>query len=111
MLHEKARYSFVSTREHIVMVRVEPTRFLWFAKSRRAQIGWWYAFFRPQHVSRVETGYISDGLKMRPGLALTFSSENSPKEETIYLAFADTATLWRVIDDVQLDATVSAYRL
>jgi hypothetical protein len=106
MLHERAQYSSVSTREHIVMARIERTHFLWFAKSRREQVGWWYAFFKPEHILQVETGYISDGLRMRPGLALTFYSKEAAQEETIYLSFEDMTTLWRVIDDMRTDAAV-----
>ncbi|MBN1580441.1 MAG: hypothetical protein JXA89_07040 [Anaerolineae bacterium] len=111
MLHEKAQYSFVGTREHIVMVRIERTRFLWFAQSRREQVGWWYAFFKPQHLLRIETGTISDGLKMRPGLALTFYAEEAGREETIYLAFANMTMLSRVIGDMQIDAAAQAFHV
>lgn len=111
MLHESSRFSFVSTREHVVMVRIERTHLLWFARSRREQVGWWYTFFRPEHISRVETGYIAHGLKMQPGLALAFRSQEMAQEETIYLSFADPATLWRVISDIQIDAGAHVFHI
>lgn len=111
VLHQPARYSFLRTREHVIMAQIRRTRFLLLAASSSALVGWWYVFFQPGLVQCVQTGYIVQGVHKRPGLALTFYPEEQPnRAETIYLAFADEVTGWRVLDDLAVDIPQTAHQ-
>jgi len=116
MVNEPARISYVSTREHIVMVYLRQTRFLLLTRSEGAEVGCWYAFFTPQDVQRVETGHIQCGIRTQPGLAVRYRSaeegedtETRNQVDTVYLAFDDTGTLQRVLDDLRLDVAPGAF--
>ncbi len=112
VLGEKAQLLFVPTREHIVMVKLERTRFLLLARSSRGEEGWWYAFIKPKQVLKVETGRIAHGLKTRPALALTYrSGEKAGQKETLYFACAGVAGLWRIIDDLRIDVAPHAFHV
>jgi hypothetical protein len=110
MVNERAWISYVRTREHIVMAHLKRTRFLLLARSLTTDVGYWYVFFYPQHVQHVETGYVVCGVRSRPGLAVRYlSQEKREQERTVYLAFDDTDSLWRVLDDLRRDATSDAF--
>jgi hypothetical protein len=99
-----AQLSYVRTREHIVMTYIKQTRFLLLARSVKQDVGWWYVFFHPSHVQRVETGYVWCGARARPGLALSYLPEGQPGQDaTIYMAFADVGAVWRVIANLCID--------
>ena len=104
LLNERAQYSFMPTREHVVMAYVDRTRFLLLARSRQIEAGWWYVFWKAARIRRVETGYVCAGLGRRPGIALTYQPEERPKQEAVYLTFDDHAALARVIADLRSDA-------
>jgi hypothetical protein len=72
---ERALYSFVPSREHVAMAYVRRTRFLLLGRSLKGDVGWWYVFFRPQHVEGVRTGWLSWGRQRRPALALRYRGE------------------------------------
>jgi hypothetical protein len=104
LVNETAGFSYVRSREHVVMAYVRQTRFLLLAKSAQGDVGMWYVFFAPSRVRRIERGYIQCGIRTRPGLALTYQPEEQPDQEaTIYLTFADVDTVQRVIADLCID--------
>jgi hypothetical protein len=72
---ERALYSFVPSREHVAMAYVRRTRFLLLGRSLKGDVGWWYVFFRPRHVERVRTGFLSWERQKRPALAIRYRSE------------------------------------
>jgi hypothetical protein len=110
LINEAAWYSFVRTREHIVMAHIKRTRFLLLAISRRDEAGWWYVFFKPEHVRRVETGYVSRGIGTCPGLALTYWPEGERNRmETIYMAFCDVPTTLHILADLRVDVSVQSF--
>jgi len=110
VVNEAAQFSYVRTREHVVMAHIEQTRFLLLASSVKGGIGWWYVFFMPDRVQRVETGYVWCGIKARPGLALSYRAKENPcQEATVYLAFADVDTIQRVIADLRMDVSPQAF--
>jgi hypothetical protein len=109
LINVAAQLSYVRTREHIVMARVEKTRFLLLASSANGDAGWWYTFFMPDRVKRVETGYIWCGIKVRPGLALSYQTREMPDQKvTIYLTFADVDRVQRVVADLRIDVPLQA---
>jgi hypothetical protein len=87
------------------MARLDPTRFLLLARSLDMDTGWWYVFFVPRRVLRVQTGRVLCGLRSCPGLEICYQpTEGKGREETVYLAFDDVDVLRRVLDDLRLDA-------
>lgn len=103
----EADFETVETREHIVLARKHPSRFLLLARWPGYEVGWWYIFFRPEMIREMAVGHLY--VRRRPDLALRLVYE--PDEETrhaVYLAFADGAALRRVWDDLLLDATPEA---
>lgn len=112
ILAVRAFFSFVPTREHVVMARIDRTRFLLLATSNKAEEGWWYVFFKPELIRQVETGHLFCGLGVRPTLALAYAVEGDPgKKEAVYLTFADLSTLWRVVADLRMDTPEQAFKV
>ncbi len=105
----EAYFSYVPTREHVIMARVRRTRFLLLACSPADETGWWYAFFTPPMVRGVETGYVRWGLRRRPALAIRYLPEGQEEEETLYMAFADEVTVGRVLADLRRDVPAGAF--
>ncbi len=109
MLNEKAFYTFVKTREHVLMAHLERTRFMLLGRSRQIEAGWWYVFFKPAHVVAVQTGHIADGLKAHPALALTLHLDGNALPATVYLVGEETGTLGRILDDLKRDVPSPAF--
>ncbi len=105
----EAYLSYVPTREHVVMANVRQTSFLLLARSPAGEVGWWYAFFVPTRVRKVETGHVCWGLHKRPALAIHYLPGDGEEEETLYLAFADESTTGRVLADLQRDVPAQAF--
>lgn len=103
----EADFETVETREHIVLARKHPTRFLGLARWPSYEVGWWYVFFQPHMVREMAVGHLYVG--RHPSLALRVAY--APDEGTrrvVYLAFADGPALRRVWDDLLLDAPPGA---
>jgi len=104
MLNEPARVFYVRTREHIVQVRLRPTRFLLLAPSLPGEEGYWYVFFQPPSVEQVQAGHVQRGLRWDPALSIAYrSQEKDGQRETVYLAFSDLASLHRVLGELWVD--------
>jgi hypothetical protein len=101
MVNETAWISYVRTREHIVMVHLEQTRFLLLTRSLATDVGYWYVFFFPQDVTGIEMGNVVCGVRSRPGLAIRYQPPEKREEHEIVLAFDDTSALRRVLDDLR----------
>jgi hypothetical protein len=106
---ERASFSFVRTREHIVMAQVRRTRFLLLAPVSKADAGYWYAFFHPQRVRSVRPGTLYNGFTRRPGLELWTVGEKSGERALLYLGFEDRAARRRVLDDLRRDVQPEAF--
>jgi len=103
-------YSYVHTREHIVMAEVTRTRFLLLARSSLRERGYWYVFFTPDRVREVVTGTLWCGGKGRPALAVRYLPEERPdREDTFYLSFQDAREAARVVADLQVDVPAQAF--
>jgi hypothetical protein len=104
MLNEPARLFYVHTREHVVQVALQPTRFLLLAPSLPDEVGCWYVFFQPSSIEQVEEGRVQRGLRWDPALAITYRPEEEGGErETVYLAFAALPALHRVLAELRID--------
>jgi len=109
MLNEPAFYTFVRTREHILMVHLKRTRFLLLARSRQIEVGWWYVFFKPERLLSVQPGRIANGLRAYLGLALTWYPEGCSSATTVYVGCDQAHTLKRILDDLRRDAPAQAF--
>ena len=104
MANEEAVFTYVRSREHILMARLRQTRFLLLSRSQAGESGWWYVFFRPEHVTSVQVGHVLWGLGSHPALAVRYRCEQRKnQEETLYLTAKDLETLGRIWEDLRRD--------
>ena len=107
---ERASFSFVRTREHVVMAQVRRTRFLLFSSVAKGDVGYWYAFFYPRHVQVVRIGVLYCGLTVRPALELHYAGEEAGQSILLYLAFEDVDARQRALDDLRQDVSQEAFK-
>jgi hypothetical protein len=99
----EADFETAGTREHIVMGRISPSRFLLFGRWPKRDLGWWYIFFQPGMIREMRRGTLHHGLRSRPAIGLVYAPDATARQ-TVYLAFSDMQALHRVWDDLLLDA-------
>lgn len=103
----EADFETVGTREHIVLGRVYPSRFLLFGQWPKPEMGWWYVFFEPHMIREMRLGHLHFGA--RPLLALrVIYAPDEETQQSVYLVFEETLALHRVWDDLLLDAPPAA---
>lgn len=98
-----ADYQTVPSREHIVLARVHPSRFLLVGRWLEWEIGWWYIFFEPAMIRQMRLGHLYFGARPRPAVRLTYRPDVKTIE-TIHLAFDNLAALRQVWADLMVDA-------
>jgi hypothetical protein len=107
---ERASVSYVRTREHVVMAQVRRTRFMLLAPVSKGDVGYWYAFFRPDRVQAVRLGMLYCGLAVRPGIELRYACEGPGRQQVeLYLAFEDLSARQRLLDDLRRDVGSEAF--
>jgi hypothetical protein len=111
-----ADYQIVPSREHIVLARVYPSRFLLLGRWPERDIGWWYIFFEPATIRQVQVGHLHFGARPRLAVQLTYALLRGPDVkgiETIYLTFDSMAALHQVWADLAIDTPpgIELYRL
>lgn len=99
----EADFETVGTREHIVLGRVRSSRFLLLGRWPGYELGWWYIFFRPDMIRRVELGHLHFGPQPCLALQVVYAPDNETAQ-TVYLSFDDGTALRRVWHDLLLDA-------
>jgi hypothetical protein len=99
----EAAFETVETREHIILGRIQPSRFLLMGSWPFWELGWWYIFFQPAMIQEMSIGHIHFGPQPRLALRAVYAP-NGERAETIYLAFDNATTLRRVWNDLILDA-------
>jgi hypothetical protein len=97
----------VGTREHIVLGRVHPSRFMLLGRWPAEEWGWWYIFFEPQMIRGLEVGHLHSGPRPQMALRLVYAPDEQTRQ-TIYLAFDGATSLRRVWEDLLLDAPEDA---
>jgi hypothetical protein len=99
----EADFETVGTREHIVLARVYPSRFLLFGQWPKYEMGWWYIFFQPHMIQNMRLGRLHFGAQ--PHLALrVIYTPNGETKQAAYLTFDDAIVLRRVWDNLLRDA-------
>lgn len=93
----------VPSREHIVLARVEPSRFLLLGTWPTEELGWWYVFFQSAMIQRMRWGHLYVGARPQRALQVVYAPDEETRQ-TVYLAADDAATLQRLWDDLMLDA-------
>jgi hypothetical protein len=96
-----ADFATMETREHIVMARMLNVRFL--VGTPKDDAGWWYIFFKPHTVRRIEIGQVHFGLRARPAVKLEYETGKG-KVEPVYLSFDEALQMQRVLEDLRRDA-------
>lgn len=102
-LDVEADFETVGTREHIVLGRVHPSRFLLFGQWPGYELGWWYIFFQPAMIQELSLGRLHFGARPQLALRLVYAPD-AETQETAYLAFDDMVALRWVWNDLLLDA-------
>jgi len=92
----------MATREHIVIGRIQPSRFLLLGRWPKRDTGWWYIFFKPSTIQDIQAGRLAFGARSRQALRIVHTP-HADTVQTIYLAFDDPGALRRVWDDLMLD--------
>ncbi len=106
----EADFETVATREHIVLARVHPSRFLLVGTWPRHELGWWYAFFQPATIQGLEVGQLTIGREQRPAIRVVYAPDEKAKE-TILLSFDSPSALRRVWEDLTKDAPQASSRI
>ncbi len=105
-----ADFETTGTREHIVLARVHPSRFLLVGRWPGHELGWWYIFIQPTAIRRLDLGHLHVGLRPRLALRLDYVLKKEKRErvESVFMTFPDAATLRRVWEDLVRDEPPSA---
>jgi hypothetical protein len=121
-----AQLETVQSREHIVLACVLPSRFLLVGRWSGAELGWWYIFFQPAMIRRIDVGQLTFGPQARPAIRLIYATDDERQRhreagspgnghrasratlQTIYLACDEATALRRIWDDLRRDAPLEA---
>ncbi len=101
-----AYYRTFETREHVVMARITPTRYLRLGRTPVDVLGMWYLFITPDYLNQVVAGNMYYGTEPQPALKLNFTRLNDKGKRipmVAYLSFASEADRLRVYADLLLD--------
>jgi len=99
----EADFETVGTREHIILGRVHPSRFLLLGRWPIYEQGWWYVFFRPEMIREIEIGHLHFGPRPHTAIQVVYALDED-SEQAIYLNSDDAGALRRVWVDLLLDA-------
>jgi hypothetical protein len=105
----EADFETVATREHIVLGRVRPSRFLGLGCWPDWEFGWWYIFFQPAMIRKMAMGHFCFGRRSRLALQVVYAPDEKTLQ-TIYLTLDDALLLQRLWDDLARDAPPVATR-
>ncbi len=105
-VNEVAFYQTFETRERVLMVAIPRSRWLLLWHSPENDVGWWYNFFTPPQLQRVEHGQLHFGARPRPALKLHLSPEDGRKAAAIfYISTHTPADMAQLIADLKADDT------
>ena len=102
-----ADYQTVPSREHIILARVYPSRFMLLGRWPEHEVGWWYAFFEPAAIRQARVGRLHFGARPRLAVQLTYRPEVKT-QETILVTFDNLPALKQVWADLIVDAPPGA---
>lgn len=106
-----AFYRTYPSREHGILARKTPARFLGLGDGEPHLLGMWYIFVAPASLNGVKSGMVMFGSRRQPGLRLDYVRKNK-KDEAVqtfaYLSFASQVERERVWADLLVESTTSA---
>jgi hypothetical protein len=100
----EADFETVASREHILLGRVRPSRYLRLGSWPVEDLGWWYVFFHPVMILGLDLGLLYFGPEAQQVLRVIYQQDEKVTQ-TIYLAFESNIGLRRVWTDLLLDAS------
>jgi hypothetical protein len=73
------------SREHVLMVRLDQSRYMLLGKSPSTDWGWWYQFIPAAVIDSVLIGTVTHGWRQQPALKVSHRvrSEQDKEEETV----------------------------
>ena len=101
-----AYYRTFDTREHAIMARHTPSRFLGLGRSKSETLGMWYIFFMPENLNSVTPGRLYFGGTPNPALRLDYvriNPKGKAKISVAYLSFETKRSMEQVMADLLLD--------
>jgi hypothetical protein len=98
-----ADFATMETREHIVMGRMLDVRFL--VGTPKTDAGWWYIFFKPHTIRKIEVGKVHFGLRAHSAIKVKYEAKEG-RIEPVYLSFDDLLQMQRVLEDLRRDAEI-----
>jgi hypothetical protein len=98
----QAGYESVRSREHIVMARIDASRFLLLGSWPEHELGWWYIFIQPAMLRQIRIGYLHFGRQPRLALEIVYAPDQETRR-TAYLA-SEATLLRRIWEDLRQDA-------
>lgn len=113
-----AHYQSFEFREHVIIGRVRPARFLFIGRWPEQDIGMWYIFMRPRDLLSVTSGLLGHGRRVRPALRLVIARPEEEEKrnsllsarrkrdsiEIVFLSFDHSEDRQRVWIDLLVDA-------
>lgn len=101
----EAKFETVETREHMILGRIHPSRFLWLGLWPAWELGWWYIFFQAAMIRELTVGHLHFGRQPRLAIRVVYAPQEETRE-TIYLTSDCPTALRRVWDDLLRDAPI-----
>ena len=102
----EADFETVGTREHIVLGRVHPSRFLLLGRWLKEELGWWYVFVQPGMIRQMDIGELTAGPQPERALRIAYAPDTDT-ERTVYLV-AGQESLGQIWHDLLKDAPPEA---
>lgn len=104
--HLPGFYRSYPNREHAILARKTPSRFLGLTDADPDFLGMWYVFISPAALTGVQQGTIYFGRTSRPALRLAYARKNKKKQQIdalAYLGFDTEGELQRVWADLLVE--------
>ena len=84
LANHQATLTTPASREHVLMARLEQSRFLLFGKSRSSDWGWWYQFIPATAITAVAFGTVTHGWRRQLALKASYwVQDGQDKDELV----------------------------
>lgn len=104
MVCVSAQYQTFQTRERVLMAQIHPHRWLHLFPVSGTETGWWYAFFTPDRLQHVESGWLHFGRHPHPAIHLTLTPEEpSSAPVEFYISTSSPHEIEKLLADLKAD--------
>lgn len=105
--HLPGFYRTFATREHALLCQLRTQPVVNVGALPDDEPGLWYAFFRPEQITRIATGTVTAERQELAALAITYTATDKRQRSlTIYLAFPNPSDRLTVLADLIADQSV-----